>query len=84
MKLETTGYPVAFRNFPKNKIVKPPFVCYVTPSTETFAADGRVYHSTQNVQVELYTNEKDLSAEQNVESALADFFYEKDETYIHG
>ena len=80
--LESTGYPVAFRSFPKEEPHEPPFICYITPGTENFAADGIVYHSNQQVQVELYTTDKDTTAEAKLEEALADFYYIKDEGYI--
>ena len=78
--LETTGYPVAFREFPVPQ--EPPFLIYVTPETDNFSADGKVYSRSQIVQVELYTKEKDESATEKVRTALADFYYTEEEGYI--
>ena len=80
--LEGTGYPVAFRCFPKETSHNPPFICYITPDSDVFSADGKTYHKAQNVQVELYTADKDETAEATVEEALADFYYTKEEDYI--
>lgn len=80
--LETTGFPVAFYEFPKEEPHNPPFICYLTPGSTQFGADGVVYFSSTNVQVELYTVQKDVEAEQKVENALASFYYLKDEGYL--
>ena len=77
--LSATGLPVAFYQFPEEEPHEPPFICYITTSPSQFAADGVVYHSGTNIQVELYTLKKDLEAEKKVEDALKGFFYEKDE-----
>ncbi len=80
--LEKAGYPVAFRHFNKNEKVEPPFICYITPSVDCFAADGKTFYSAQEVQVELYTVDKDINVEHKVEEVIADFYYQKDEGYI--
>lgn len=80
--LETTNMPVAFYEFPKEEPHDPPFICYITPGASQFGADGRVYYSGIKIQVELYTLQKDLEAEKKVESALASFYFTKDEGYL--
>ena len=82
--LKTTGIPVAYHHFESSEAVEPPFICYLTPGSNNFAADGVVYHRISEVSVELYTDQKDLPAEQSVESVLdsAGFFYNKTETWI--
>ena len=56
----------------------------ILPSSDNFAADGRVYYKISEVRVELYTDIKDVSAEQAVEAVLDrhGIFYEKSETWI--
>lgn len=78
-QLETTGFPVAFYEFPKEEPHDPPFLCYIVLPATTFSADGVVYFSSTGIQVELYTLKKNIEAEQKVETALNSFFYEKDE-----
>lgn len=78
--LETTGFPVAYRNFAKPQEM--PFICYAIPENNNFAADGVVYYSAKHVQIELYTKLKDEKAEEKVEQALSSFFWEKSEEYI--
>lgn len=77
--LDATGLPVAFYQFPEDEPHEPPFICYITTTPTQFAADGCVYYSGTNIQVELYTMKKDLEAERKIEDALKDFFYVKDE-----
>lgn len=80
--LESTGFPIAFYQFPKDEPHEPPFICFITTNQSQFAADGIVYYSGINVQVELYTLQKNIEAEKKVEEALSDFFYSKDEGYL--
>ena len=80
--LETTGYPVAFLHFPKEEPHNPPFICYLVIDDNNFKADGKNYSKTTNIQVELYTLEKDMKAENKLETALSEFPYEKNEGYL--
>ena len=81
-QLETTGFPVAFYEFPKEEPHDPPFLCYIPLPTQQFSADGIVYFSSIKVQVELYTLKKNIEAEQKLERALSSFYFEKDEGYL--
>lgn len=81
--LETTGYPVAFQEWPEDAVPPMPYLVYLSPYTNNFAADGTSYFIVNHVQIELYTKLKDLEAEAKVESALASFYWEKTESYIN-
>ena len=61
-----------------------PYVVYLYPSTDNFAADGIVYQAINELDIELYTEKKDIEAEKKVEAVLKEhgFFYEKTETYL--
>ncbi|MEG0854416.1 MAG: hypothetical protein RSF82_11115 [Angelakisella sp.] len=85
--LDTTGYPVAYNHFKRSKSntpPNPPFITYLLPSSKNFAADNTVYAKINSLQIELYTDKKDPTAEATLESALdgATIFYDKSETYI--
>jgi hypothetical protein len=85
--LDQSGYPVAYNHFTateNNPAPPPPFIVYMAPSTTNFKADNRVYSKVNNVTVELYTNYKDLAAEQNLESLFDtnDIPWDADETWI--
>ena len=82
--VEEMGLPYAYDHFAEGEAVDPPFTCYLIPGSDNFAADGKVYHKISRVNVELYTDKKDLNAEQKVEDALdaASIFYAKSEVWI--
>lgn len=82
--LEEVGIPFAYDHFAEGESPNPPFLCFLLPGSDNFAADGRVYFKINEVRVELYTDIKDLSAEQAVEAVLDQhgIFYKKSETWI--
>ena len=68
--MEETGLPFAYDHFEEGEAAEPPFVCYLLPQSNHFSADGKVYLKITEVHIELYTDCKDLSAEQKVEAVL--------------
>lgn len=80
--LQSTGYPVAYSHF--DKPVKPPFIAYLVIGTTNFFADSETYLKVHDIQIELYTNKKDLKTENVLESVLDsnEIPYEVSETYI--
>ncbi len=66
--LDSTGYPVSFSHFKERPSI--PFITYMIPSEEGFNADNTNYHTLTDVDIELYTDKKDLVAEQAIESLL--------------
>lgn len=82
--LESTGLPVAYRAFPEGDAPALPFVCYHSPYTNNFTADGVTYAIINHINVELYTQVKDPGTEGKVEAALtgAGIYWEKSETYL--
>ena len=64
--LQAAGIPFAYDHFAEGEAVDPPFICYLLPGSDNFAADGKVYHKISRVNIELYTDKKDLNAEQKV------------------
>lgn len=80
--LTATGFPVTYDSWPEGEAPGLPFLCFRAPSDETILADASVYVHYSNVRVELYTAQKDPSAEAKVELALAGFHWKKSEIYI--
>ena len=76
--------PFAYDHFAESEAPDPPFICYLLPGSDNFAADGRVYFRITEVHIELYTDKKNLSCEQAVEAVLDahDIFYNKTEVWI--
>lgn len=75
---------VVYNAFPIGTVTSMPYICIVCTNTENFGADDKVYYKRQNVNIELYTDKKDLAAEGIVESVLdnAGIFYNASDTYI--
>ena len=82
--LTESGLPFAYDHFAEGESPEPPFVCYLLPGSDNFAADGAVYYKISEVHIELYTDTKDPSVEQKVESVLDanGIFYDKTEVWI--
>ena len=78
------GIPYAYDHFAEGESPDPPFICYLCPESNNFSADGRVYFKIENVNIELYTDKKDLSCESAVEAVLDahGIFYNKTEVWI--
>ena len=82
--LQKTGIPFAYDHFAEGESPEPPFICYLLPGSNNFAADGKVYFRINQVRIELYTDSKDLSVERKVEMVLDEsgIFYNKSEVWI--
>ncbi len=82
--MNKTGLPFAYNHFAEGESPDPPFICYLVPNSNNFAADGKVYYKINELHIELYTDCKDLSAEQKLEDVLDAYgiYYEKSEVWI--
>ena len=80
--LRKTGLPVEYRAFPEKQAPPLPYICYLVLENNNFAADGKVYFSTKNIRVELYTQFKNEEMERKVEEVLSSFYFQKEEIYI--
>ena len=82
--LEAVGLPYAYDHFAEGESPQPPFICFLMPSSDNFAADGKVYYKVDGFHIELYTDEKSPETEAVLESALDEhsIFYNKSEVWI--
>ena len=85
--LKVTGYPVAYSHFTattNNPLPTPPYITYLSAYSSNLKADNMVYEKIDNLQIELYTNKKDLAAEKKLEDLLDqnEIAYESTETWI--
>lgn len=78
------GIPLAYHHFAEGESPAPPFLLYLSPGSDNFSADGRVYLKVTQLDVELYTDLKDPELEARLEAVLdaAGLFYNKTESYI--
>lgn len=76
--------PFAYDHFTEGEVPDVPYLLYLNPANNNFAADGTAYYKVNEIHIELYTDHKDLSAEQTVEAVLDrhGIFYTKSETWI--
>ena len=76
--------PSAYDHFAEGESPSPPFITYLLPGSDNFAADGKVYFRVTEVHIELYTDVKDPEVESRVEAVLDEhgIFYDKTEVWI--
>ena len=76
--------PYAYHHFVEGESPEPPFLVFLYPSIDNFAADGMVYFKVNRLNIELYTDLKDVELEEIVEAVLDKhgIFYEKSEVWI--
>ncbi len=82
--LEEIGFPYTYDHFAEGESPQPPFICYRSPNSNNFGADGKVFQQIAEVHLELYTDKKDIEAEEKVESVLegCGIFYNTSEVWI--
>lgn len=81
-----TGFTnkVAYRMFPVGAAPALPFIVYYSQGTDNAFGDNKTYHVVEDINVCLYTKDKDPASESAVESALdsANIPWNKSEVYI--
>ena len=73
-----------YDHFAEGEAPNPPFICYLLPGSDNFAADGKAYYKINEVRIELYTDKKEPDVEEQVEAVLDEhgIFYNKTEVWI--
>lgn len=72
--------PIAFDHFKTAQNL--PYLVYIIADNDNLSADNVVYHTTPQIQLELYSETKDTDNEEAVEDIIGSFFYEKNEGYL--
>ena len=77
--------PSAYDHFAEGEAVDPPFITYLLPGTDNFAADGKVYYKINEVHIELYPDAMDPEVESTAEAVLDEhgIFYDKTDVWIN-
>ena len=78
--LAASGYPVTYLAFPADDCPSMPFITFQETGSNNVSADGVVYQKVRRYQVDLFTEGKDETAEEALENALSDFFWNKYQT----
>lgn len=78
------GLPFAYDHFVEGEAPEPPFLVFLYPKADNFAADGIAYFKINQLDIELYTDLKDPELEETIEAVLLKYgiFYGKTETWI--
>ena len=78
------GLPFAYSHFAEGESPDPPFLVYLFPKNKHFGADGVVFYKNTQIDIELYTDKKDLKLEEKIEEILdrEKIYYEKSEVWI--
>lgn len=69
--LDMLNIPVAYNHF--NTSTTPPFIVYRRDSTVNFSAENKVYKKINNYYVELYTEFKNTTLEESLESLFNNY-----------
>ena len=82
--LAEMNLPYAYDHFIEGESPDPPFLVFLYPGSNHFAADGKVYFKVKRLNIELYTDKKDVELEETVEAVLDrhGIFYGKSEVWI--
>ena len=82
--IQTMGLPFAYRFFPLEQAPQLPYIVFYYPQNDDFSADNINYVPKVNVNIELYTANKDFETESSVEAVLKQngFYFEKSEYYL--
>lgn len=82
--MEEMKLPYAYHHFAEGESPEPPFIVFLFPGSDNFAADGVVYYKINRLNIELYTDLKNVELEATVEAVLDEhgIFYEKSEVWI--
>lgn len=82
--IESIGLPYAYYEFEDNTNIAPPFVVFFYDYSDEYA-DNENYAEKVTLNVELYTDYKDIELEKTVEAVLrkAELTYTKESTRIN-
>lgn len=82
--IEKISLPYAYYQFPDDTPQAPPFICFFYSNSDDLHADNINYQKIEQLNIELYTNEKDFDLEIAVEDVISNsgLSYYKEENYI--
>ena len=58
--MEEIGLPYAYHHFAEGESPDPPFAVFLYPGRNNFSADGKVYFKTDRLNIEIYTDIKNI------------------------
>lgn len=78
------GVSYAYDHFIEGESPNPPFLVFLYPKADNFAADGKAYFKINRLNIELYTDLKSIELEKQVEAVMDSrgIYYAKSEVWI--
>ena len=82
--MEEMELPFAYHHFAEGECPQPPFLVFLSTGERTFSADNEMYFSSKQLDIELYTDQKQPELEEQVETILSqhEIYYTKTEVWI--
>ena len=82
--IEGIGLPSTYYSFPIGEAPELPYIVFYYPNYDDLSADNINYQPIAQLNIELYTENKDFQTEKQVEQVLTSngLFFSKSETYI--
>ena len=79
-----SNLPLAYDHFAEGESPDPPFLIFLFPGTDNMFADNKVWQKINQLNIELYTDEKSPETEETIEDILDSYEipYEKSEYWI--
>lgn len=82
--LKSSGLPVVYYSWPEEEAPQLPYLVFYYPSNADEFADNRNFQRNNNLNVELYTEDKEFELEEQIGELLNDYglTYSKSQTYL--
>lgn len=71
--LNDIGLPYSYDHFSTHDWIEPPFVVWRIPGSDNFNADGSAYVKIDELDIELYSDQKDWENEEKIEKVLEQY-----------
>lgn len=70
LMVESMGLPYSYYEFPEGTAQAPPFICFFYGPSDDLYADNSNYQGIRQLNIELYTRNKDFALEKTIEDIL--------------
>lgn len=82
--INSIGIPYAYYQFPDGTAQACPFICFFFSDSKDLAAENTNYKKIRTLNIELYTDNKDFTLEETVETVLNSngLVYDRSESYL--
>lgn len=71
LMVESMGLPYSYYQFPEGTGQAPPFICFFYTNSNDLFADNSNYQGIRQLNIELYTRNKDFALEKTIEDTLS-------------